>query len=451
MSAILSATTVCAQDVDYSQGVFIVNEDWYGHQNSTVNYILPDDPNGDYWHYRVIQTENPGKELGCTNQYGQIWKGRFYLIAKQERDPGASVTGGRITVADAKTMKVLRQHELIDPSGKQCDGRGFLGIDDHKGYISSSNGIWVFDLDRMEVVKQIPGSANPNVGQGGDLPNDNPGSSLYYGQCGSMVMSAGKVFAAHQSAGILVIDPLSDEVTDVLTFSQISETAAPGSVVLAKDGSVWASVAKDAKGSGATLPYIVRIDPATLQMTVHSLPDGISAPANSWYAWTPDGFCASAQRNALYWNGGKNSWFSQSQIFRYDIDTDSYEKIIDLKEEGEGWNLYGCSMRLHPLTDELYMSLFVKFASTTYTLRRCDYRGNTIKDYPMIANYWFPSLPVFPQAAGADGVENVTVDRISSDDIRYYDLQGRYVGNSPDGLRGLYIRSDGRTTSKIRL
>lgn len=26
-------------DVDYSDGVFIVNEDWYGHQNSTVNFL----------------------------------------------------------------------------------------------------------------------------------------------------------------------------------------------------------------------------------------------------------------------------------------------------------------------------------------------------------------------------------------------------------------------------
>ena len=37
-----------AAAADYSDGVFIVNEDWYGHQNSTVNFLRPDDPDGDY-------------------------------------------------------------------------------------------------------------------------------------------------------------------------------------------------------------------------------------------------------------------------------------------------------------------------------------------------------------------------------------------------------------------
>ena len=42
--------------VDYTKGVFIVNEDWYGHNNSTVNFITE---NGE-WVYRVFQKENPG-------------------------------------------------------------------------------------------------------------------------------------------------------------------------------------------------------------------------------------------------------------------------------------------------------------------------------------------------------------------------------------------------------
>ena len=139
-----------AEDVDYTDGFFIVNEDWYGHQNSTVNYFQPDNPDGDYWHYRVIQAENPGKELGCTNQYGAIWDDRFYLIAKQDKDPGADVTGGRISVTDARTMKLIGQLQLIDPSGKQCDGRAFTGVNSRKGYVSTSNGIWVLDLARSK-------------------------------------------------------------------------------------------------------------------------------------------------------------------------------------------------------------------------------------------------------------------------------------------------------------
>lgn len=55
----VAAASAVAADIDYTTGVIFINEDWYGHQNSTVNYLLPDAPDGEYWNYRVIQTENP--------------------------------------------------------------------------------------------------------------------------------------------------------------------------------------------------------------------------------------------------------------------------------------------------------------------------------------------------------------------------------------------------------
>lgn len=394
----------------YTDGVYIVNEDWYGHQNSTINWISDDME----WEYRVFQQANPGMELGCTNQYGQIYGGRFFLIAKQEKDPGAGIKGGRITVADAKTMKCLFQSDLIDPSGAQCDGRGCLGIDEHKLYISTSNGVWVFDTDNYAVTGMVKGSANPNGADG--KPNYDPSGSLYHGQCGSMVRVNDKVFVAHQSEGVLVVDPNTDETIDVITMQPILDLLPPaengkenkmpgvGSVVLAKDGSVWVSIARDVQGTGSTLPYLMRIDPATLEQTIIEVPDGIYPPANSWYAWTPDGFSASTRENVLYWNGGPNSWFSNAMIFKYDIDTNEFSKIIDLNKEAENqgldsktsWHLYGCSVRPHPVTDRLYMSLFHVFVDPTYKLRVTENDGTIVNEVDMIQNYWFPSLPVFP-------------------------------------------------------
>lgn len=156
------AGSMSAEDKEYTDGVFFVNEDWYGHQNSTINFLHPEAEAGEEWDYRIFQEANPGMELGCTNQYGAIWQGRFYLIAKQERDPGASITGGRITVADAVTLKEIYQSTLIDPSGNQCDGRGFAGYDIRKGYISSSHGVWIFDLENLEVAGCVSGTENPN-------------------------------------------------------------------------------------------------------------------------------------------------------------------------------------------------------------------------------------------------------------------------------------------------
>lgn len=399
-----------AATVEYTDGVFMVNEDWYGHQNSTVNWISDDW----VWEYRIFQQANPGKELGCTNQYGQIYGDRFYLIAKQEKDPGAAVKGGRITVADARTMKCLFQSDLIDPSGTQCDGRGCLGVDEHKLYISTSNGVWIFDTDNYKVTGMVKGTANPNGTDG--KPNSDPTGSLYHGQCGSMVRVNDRVFVAHQSEGLLVVDPDHDMVTDTVGMQPIYDLLPEpeagkkkkmpgiGSVVLAKDGSLWVSVARDVQGTGATLPYLMRVDPATLEYKIIDVPEGYYPPANSWYAWTPDGFSASARENVLYWNGGPNSWFSNSKVYKYDIDSGEFSLIIDLDKEAEeqdldertSWHLYGCSMRPHPVTDRLYLSLFHYFQDPTYKLRVTDADGRTVKEVDMITNYWFPSLPVFP-------------------------------------------------------
>lgn len=407
----LSAVPPCAfAGVDYTEGLFIVNEDWYGHQNSTVNYLLPDSPDGECWHYRAFQAENPGKELGCTNQYGTIFNGRFYFIAKQEKDPGAKTIGGRITVADAHSMKLLHQQTLIDPSGAQCDGRSFIGVDPHKGYVSSSNGVWVFDLDSYTITGQVEGTANPYAGKGNDKPNYDPTGSLYKGQSGTMVAAAGKIFLAHQEYGLLVIDPALDKVTDTIPMDIASEGAGIGSVVKAKDGSLWISVASDKQGLGSTVLKLVRLDPATLATEVIELPAGGYAPSNSWYAWTPDSFCASSIENTLYWQGSENTWFCGENIFRYDIDKRELTKIIDLKADGENWKLYGCSMRVDPRTDDLYMSLYHEFGDPTYITRRYTSSGVKVRDYDMISNYWFPSIPVFPEEAYLAGIDAVTTE-----------------------------------------
>ena len=115
-SSILRST-----DMDYSQGTFIVNEDWYGHQNSTVNFLTHDGE----WHYRVFQTENPGHEPGCTTHFGTIYGDKFYLVSKQERDPGAKITGSRFAVCDAKTMKVIKEFKYI---AQNAEGKSIADV-----------------------------------------------------------------------------------------------------------------------------------------------------------------------------------------------------------------------------------------------------------------------------------------------------------------------------------
>ena len=458
ISAILSVMvmTITAQEADYTQGIIWVNEDWYGHQNSTVNYLMPDDPDGNFWKYRIIQSENPGKELGCTNQYGAIWDGRIYLIAKQDKDPGATITGGRITVADAKTMKILHQQSLIDPSGAQCDGRGFIGVDKHKGYISTSNGVWIFDLDNYTVTGQVEGSANPNAGGDNDKPNSDPTGSLYHGQSGMMVAAADKIFVAHQQYGLLVVDPVADKVTTTLSMDIVQEGAGIGSIVKSKDGFLWLSIAKNLQGTGAFLNYIVRVDPETLDYEIIDIPEGMYPPSKSWYAWTPDAFVASTVQNCLYWKGGPNRWFTGTKIYKFDCDTREQTLFIDLEEEGANWKLYGCAIGVHPTTDEIFMALYHEFGTPTYITRRYSPQGEKIRDYEMIMNYWFPSLPLFPQSKSQSGIEDISDDFTNSVG-NLYALNGVLVRRNvrfyewPNIQQGIYIwkSESGSETRKI--
>ncbi len=450
--------------------IIFINEDWYGHQNSTINILRPDDPKAEYWTYRVIQEANPGKELGCTNQYGAIFGDRLYLIAKQDKDPGATVAGGRITVADAATFKIIKQLQLIDPSGAQCDGRAFCGVTESKGYVSSSNGIWILNLETLEIEGQVAGSANPNAGGDTDKPNTDPTGSLYLGQSGTMILAEGKVFAVHQQYGLLVIDPLTDEVTDLLGMDWVREAIAettgellsklPGigsTLVRSLDGMLWHSLSTDDQGLGTVLPYIVRIDPATLERTLIPIGEGeedIFAPSNSWYAWTPDPWCASSLKNELYWCGGSNRWFSKQMIYRFDVESGTASVFADLREDPADWSVYGCSIGVDPRTDEVYASLFHDFQEPTYIVRRYSPEGENLMDYPMISHYWFPSLPLFTYTEGVESWQ----PEVSGDEAEYgilYNLQGIpctapvKAGDWGDVSPGVYIWKSPSDVKKI--
>lgn len=117
----------------------------------------------------------------------------------------------------------------------------------------------------------------------------------------------------------------------------VQEGAGIGSIVKSKDGMLWISVAKNVQGTGVSLPYIVRMDPATLDYEVIAIDEGLYGPANSWYAWTPDAFVASEVQNCLYWKGGANRWFTGSVIYKFDCDTREQSVFINLEEEGADW------------------------------------------------------------------------------------------------------------------
>ena len=420
----LSFGSVCAQDgssVDYTKGVFVVNEDWYGHNNSTINFLSDEGE----WHYRVFQQENPGHELGCTSQYGTIYGNRIFIVSKQEKDPGATITGSRLAVCDATTMKLIKEFPFIaqnEDGTSIADGRCFFPVNEHKAYLGTNNGIYLFDLDNLTIGEKIKGSANDNTDGYG---------SLYMGQIGMMVRANDKVFAVHQQKGLLVFDAKTDTLITVIEAPVEDEKQRGfGSVVMSKDGSLWVSVAMDVSGNGSGMPYMIHVDPFTLETERVDIPvdEGIDMVPNSWYAWTADGFCSSTQENKIYWRNlpAGGSWFSSNKIFGYDIDKKEFFKVIDFAAGETSWDLYGTGFRIHPATDEIYAFCFHNFGDPTHMLARVSTSGEVKQEYSMINHYWFPAIPVFPDNAEPVVSEQFPTEITISDDAPVYSL---YLGD----------------------
>ena len=352
--------------VDYTKGVFMVNEDWFGHNNSTTNYLTRD---GKFVY-------NNTTEIGATACFGAAWGNRYYIIAKQAKDGGAKVEGGRITICDANTMRVIKQIKDID--GK--DGRSFCGVDEHKAYVSTSRGIYTLNLDELTV-----GAAVKNADDG----------DAELGECGNMVRLGDYVYATEYGKSLRIIDCNNDRIVATITAKVYS-------ITMSKDGQLWVSTDKG----------ISRVNTESRQLEEIALPSGVSAPANSSYAWNPDGLCASLQNNVIYWTSA--SGWNTTTIFKYDIDNNEFAKVVDLTNDANKWVMYSTSnLRVDPVTDNLYVSLFKGWGSQDYAVRIYDNNGNQLNEYELTQkNYWFPGMFVFPDVEDpiAGNMDAVTVE-----------------------------------------
>lgn len=353
--------------VDYTQGVFIVNEDWFGHRNSTTNYLTRD---GKFVY-------NNTTEIGATACFGAAWGNRYYIIAKQAKDNGSKVEGGRITICDANTMRIIKQ--IKDINGNE-DGRSFCGVDEHKAYVSTSRGIYTLNLDELTI-----GAAVKNA-DGGDAN---------LGLCGNMVRLGDYVYATEYGKSLRIIDCNTDRIVATISSAKVY------SITMSKDGQLWVSTDKG----------ISRVNTESRQLETISLPEGINVPANSYGAWCPDGLCASMQNNVIYWTSV--TW-NILKVFKYDINNNEFAKVVDLTNDADKWKMYSASnLRVDPVTDNLYVSLFKDWGSQDYAVRIYDNNGNQLNEYELTQkNYWFPGMFVFPDVEDpiAGNMDAVTVE-----------------------------------------
>lgn len=404
ISSTMTPVSPYVSSTNFTNGYFMVNEDWYGHTNGSVNFI---DSNGQI-NYRVYSNANNNHAFGATTQYGTIYGDKFYFISKQAADAGDTqyTPGGRLVVANAQTMQKIAGFNTIGGG----DGRTFVGVNEHKGYIGASNGIFLFDIDNLQVGNLITGTG---------------GGSAYAGQIGNMIRTSKYVFAVKQSAGILVIDPNTDTLISTIS-------GAYHSIVQAKDGSIWA--VQDQK--------LVNINPTTFAVTSYNIPT--TKYLGSWGAWNAGSFSASRQQNALYWINSINSFNSGTQIVKFDVTTKTFNENFAVIPGQTGTYKqipYGAGLRVNPTTDELilnttesgygahYQKNWIHTFSNTGTLTNT----KTLNDY-----YWFPALAVFPDNT-APTVSNTFPSQVTAGNMTSIDL--KTVVSDDDNLSAAIVKS----------
>ncbi len=406
--ALLCCAAWAYAEAPYTSGVFILNEDWYGHNNSTLNHLSDQGA----FSYRILQAENDASvSLGCTSQFAAIYGDKFYFVSKQSQDPGETSTrkGARLVVTDATTLKIAYSIDtLFAINGKHAaDGRGFVGVDETKGYIGSSNGIFVLDFATGKITKRIRGTENPLI-TGGEQAAAGTGP-LYQNQIGMMLRTHDYVFAIQQDTGIHVIDPVADTI--ITTIRGCFST-----MVQSKDGRIWA--ARNTNTTAQSYPYgtaggeswqgneLLAINPATLATTAYDLRT-LSGNENmiveqTWYAWTAGSLCASLRENALFFSYTDNIWDWYSgriHIMKFDIDNLSVTEIYNTSSLGEYYIYNSGVVRVHPRTGNLFVACFKTLVSTNdWLFLQIMPTGRLVRTYTPIKNYWYPALFVFPDS-----------------------------------------------------
>lgn len=393
--ACLAALASWAQEFTFTNGVFFVNEDRYGPNQGSINFY---DYNYDEMDYNVYAMVNPSTVLGVTTQHGQLFGGRFFLVSKQANSSEAagSTIGSRLAVLDAVTLEQQGSILRFGDPDSTYDGRSYCALNNSKGYIATSAGVFVLDVNTMTTRGPIEGTQSS---ASGDY------NSLYYGQCGDMVRFGQYVFAVQQGVGLHVIDPLTDQVIATLPFPHIV------TVFVTAGGNLY--VANNSREiydfSGG--PYeadFTGIDPVTFEVKdVHEL-GGSYGALSSWGAWRARMLCVDPVREQVYFYYDE----FQNYISRYDFDTREFtDKFIVLPEAVEiNWDgtrnhqgLYAAAISFDPHTGDMVVQTteaapmyayqifnhnwVLFYDPDTWTLKR---------ELRLRDAYWFPAMAVYP-------------------------------------------------------
>lgn len=396
LMALLAVLAAMSQDLTFTSGILFVNEDRYGPNQGSINYYNYD---YDEMEYNVYALVNPSTKLGVTTQQGQLYGGRLFLVSKQANgnEASGSTLGSRLAVLDASTLKqqasMLRFGQSAD---SVYDGRCYCAVGPDKGYIATSAGIFVLDVDAMTTTGPIAGTQSSARGDY---------NSLYYGQCGDMVRFGQYVYAVQQGVGLHVIDPTADTVVTTLPFPHIV------TVFVTAGGNLF--VANNSReiydfGTGPYVANFTSIDPVTHEVLEVYEPGETHGALSSWGAWRARMLCVDPVSEKVYYYYDE----FQNHISCYDFSTREFtDHFIDLPEAAEvNWDgtrnhqgLYASAISFDPHTGDMVVQTLEAAPMYAYEIFNhnwvlfYDAATRTLKRQVRLMDaYWFPAMAVYP-------------------------------------------------------
>lgn len=413
---------------NYQDGTFWLNEDWFGHTNGSINYITAE---GEL-KYRVYESQNPYESFGCTSQYGIIHGDRLIVMSKQDNDKGdPRQGGGRVVVADAKTLKKLASFNYIgadtDNDGKgNGDGRACVGAGEDKVYLGTTAGIQVLDTRNLKLGEMVKGI---------------PTGSLYANQLGDMAASGDYAFVIQQEKGVYAISIATDSVVKSYPATGKSAIGYPQGITRTKDGNIW--VASTEKPSAGLCKFIC-INPESLEIT-----DSVKLPAEQrvtcgWGAWRPTNFFGSKNENAIWYGAGVEASIvsGNSGYYKWEVGTDisDIKPVFVFPKKLQGINEKTfqapyASVRYDDRSDRLLIAA-THGASSNYRYNWLHFidckTGDIAKTIRMKDYYWFPAIPVFPDKFGPVFSENIPELKTGTEDKPFTINLKEYVTDKDD-------------------
>ena len=410
----------------WQDGTFWLNEDWFGHTNGSINYIEKDGT----VRYRAYESQNPYESFGCTSQYAMIFGGKLYVMSKQETDGGDTRRGGgRLVVADAKTLKKLVGFDDILDGG---DGRACVGVNSEKVYVGTTAGIAVFNPSSLSITGKVEGIET---------------GSKYANQLGDMVCAGKYVFAIKQAYGTYVIDTDTDEVVSILGRNDDGSVFAnPQGVTMTADGLVWIAATSTANGKATTL-YCY--DPKTLELVRSvEMPSHLSITCG-WGAWRSTNFFAEKDKVAIWFGSGVEASIvsGNSGYYRWDTKSDvsELEPVFVFPNDLAGMDEKTkqapyATVRYDDRTNQLLIAA-THGASSNYRNTWLHFvdcaSGEIAKTIRLKDYYWFPAIPVFPDkfAPEFETIENIELDLSDDKEGKIIDINVTDRDNADKGIR----------------